>query len=131
MLEVPGSIPLAGRIISVSEHTFPSVICRDDTKDKCAILRIGTLTGCPLCRETHPLCRLKTPKVILIWLLVGFHPATRSVPVNARDGVRQYIEKERNDVIAVRAHPAISHCSHLLLKMLSGYKYKSLAKSTL
>ena len=29
-----------------------------------------------------------------------------------------------------RAHPAISHCSHLLLKITSGYKYKSLAKST-
>ena len=28
-----------------------------------------------------------------------------------------------------RAHPAISHCSHLLLKIKSGYKYKSLAKS--
>ena len=24
--------------------------------DKCAVLRIGTLTGCPLCRERHPLC---------------------------------------------------------------------------
>ena len=29
----------------------------------------------------------------------------------------------------IRAHPAISHFSHLLLKMQSGYKYKSLAKS--
>ena len=29
------------------------------------------------------------------------------------------------------AHPAISHCSHLLLKINSGYKYKSLAKSTI
>ena len=27
-----------------------------------------------------------------------------------------------------RAHRAISHCNHLLLKMYSGYKYKSLAK---
>ena len=27
-----------------------------------------------------------------------------------------------------RAHPAISHCSHFLLKIQSGYKYKSLAK---
>ena len=27
------------------------------TLDKCAILQIGTLTLCPLCRETHPLCR--------------------------------------------------------------------------
>ena len=35
--------------------------------------------------------------VILIWLLVGFHPATRSVhstpAYNAREGGRQYIEK--------------------------------------
>ena len=30
-----------------------------------------------------------------------------------------------------RAHPAISHCSHLLLKMKSGYNTKSMAKSTL
>ena len=30
-----------------------------------------------------------------------------------------------------RAHPAISLSSHLLLKMCSGYKYKSLAKSIL
>ena len=30
-----------------------------------------------------------------------------------------------------RPQPAISHCGHLLLTTLSGYKYKSLAKSTL
>ena len=30
-----------------------------------------------------------------------------------------------------RAHPASSHCSHLQLKMYSGYKYKALAKSSL
>ena len=45
------------------------------TLDKCIVLWIGTLTGCPLCRESHPLCRLKNPKIISIWLLVGFHPA--------------------------------------------------------
>ena len=28
------------------------------------ILRIGTLTGGPLCRESHPLCRLKNPTVV-------------------------------------------------------------------
>ena len=69
------------------------------TLDKCIVLRIGTLTGCPLCRESHPLCRLKNPTVISIWLLVGFHPATRSVlstPAdNTRKRVWQYIEKER------------------------------------
>ena len=32
VLEVLGSIPLAVRKISLSEHTFLSVICRDDTK---------------------------------------------------------------------------------------------------
>ena len=47
----------------------------------------------------HSLCRLKNPTVILIWLLVGFHPATRSVQStpanNTRKRVWQYIEKER------------------------------------
>ena len=67
--------------------------------DKCIVLRIGMLTGCPLCRESHPLCRLKNPTVIWIWLLVGFHPATRSVQSTPADNTRkrvwQYIEKER------------------------------------
>ena len=67
------------------------------TLNKCTVHRIGTLTGCPLCRESHPLCRLKSHTVIKIWLLVGFHPATRSVQSTpyAREGVRQYIAKER------------------------------------
>ena len=69
------------------------------TLDKCIVLRIGTLTGCPLCRESHPLCRLKNPTVISIWLLVGFHPATRSVQSTPADNTRkrvwQYIEKEK------------------------------------
>ena len=69
------------------------------TLDKCIVLRIGTLTGCPLCMESHPLCRLKNPTVISIWLLVGFHPATRSVQSTPADNTRkrvwQYIEKER------------------------------------
>ena len=54
------------------------------------------------CRESHPLCRLKNPTVISIWLLVGFHPATRSVQSTPADNTRkrvwQYIEKERKKV---------------------------------
>ena len=46
-------------------------------------------TGCPLCRESHPLCRLKNPTVISIWLLVGFHPATRSVQCTHADYARK------------------------------------------
>ena len=69
------------------------------TLDKCPVLRIVTLTECPLCRESHPLCRFKNPTVIQIRLLVGFHPAARrvqSTPAdNAREGIRQYIEKEK------------------------------------
>ena len=34
------------------------------TINKCSVLWIGMLTGCPLCRESHPLCRLKNPTVI-------------------------------------------------------------------
>ena len=33
-------------------------------------------------------------------------------------------------MILLKAHPAISNCSHLLLKIKSGEKYKSLAKIT-
>ena len=73
------------------------------TLDKCIVLRIRTLTGCPLCRESHPLCRLKNPTVISIWLLVGFHPATRSVQSTPADNTRkrvwQYIEKERKKAL--------------------------------
>ena len=69
------------------------------TQDKCIVLRIGTLTGCPLCRESHPLCRWKNPTVISIWLIVGVHPATRSVQSTPADNTRkrvwQYIEKEK------------------------------------
>ena len=84
---------------SPDEALSPSGLGNRGTLDKCIVLRIGTLTGCPLCMESHPLCRLKNPTVILIWLLVGFHPATRSVQSTPADNTRkrvwQYIEKER------------------------------------
>ena len=51
-----------GKIL-VSEHAFLSVISRM-TLNKCAVLWIATLTGGPLCRESHPLCRLKKPTVV-------------------------------------------------------------------
>ena len=75
------------------------------TLDKRIVLQIRTLTGYPLCRESHPLCRLKNPTVIQIWLLVGLHPATQSVQgtlaYNTRKRVWQYIEKERKAVCCV------------------------------
>ena len=50
VLEVPGSIPAWVEENFESKHAFSSVICRDE------VLRIGTLTGCPLCRESHSVC---------------------------------------------------------------------------
>ena len=99
VLEVPGSIPARG------EENFgvrtPLVSLAGMTLDKCIVRQIGTLTGCPLCRESHPLCRLKNPTVISIWLLEGFHPATRSVQSTPADNTQkrvwQYIEKERKE----------------------------------
>ena len=58
------------------EHAFSTVICR-------------TLTRCPLCRESHPLCRLKNPEVISIWLLIGFHLAARSVQYTPANNARK------------------------------------------
>ena len=67
------------------------------------LVPIGTLTGCPQCRESHPLCRLKNPTVISIWLLVGFHPATWSVQSTPADNTQkrvwQYIEKEKEETV--------------------------------
>ena len=63
VLEVQVGSLLSTRKTSVSKHTFSSVICNDDAR-KYIVLPLGTLTGCPLCRESHPLCRLKNPKVI-------------------------------------------------------------------
>ena len=48
----------------VSEHAFFGVICRDDAINKCPVLRIETLAVGPLCRKSHPLCRLKDPTVV-------------------------------------------------------------------
>ena len=50
--------------MSATEHAFLSVICRDDAK--CAVLRIGMLTGGSMCMESHPICRLKNPTVAFI-----------------------------------------------------------------
>ena len=72
-----------------SPNTLSLVSFVGMTLDKCIIFRIGTLTGCPLCRESHPLCRLKNPTVISIWLLVGFHPTTRSVQCTPADNARK------------------------------------------
>ena len=57
------------------------------------------LTGCPICKESHPLCRLKNATVIKIWLLVNFHPATRRVylPIKlASKGQAVYREKKKD-----------------------------------
>ena len=59
-----GSIPAAG------EETFrcPNMLSLESfagmTLNKCAVFRIGTLTGGPPCRESHPLCRLKNTTVV-------------------------------------------------------------------
>ena len=99
VLEVAGSIPARGEKNLGVQTQLSLVSFAGMALDKCIVLRIGTLTGCPLCRESHPLCRLKNPTVISIWLLVGFHPATRSVQSTPADNTRkrvwQYIEKER------------------------------------
>ena len=52
--------PPASRKICWSELASLRVICRNDMI-QCAVLLIGTLTGGPLCRDSHTLCRLKIP----------------------------------------------------------------------
>ena len=59
-----GSIPAAGEERFWCPNTLSLVSFAGMTLNKCAVLRIGTLTGGPLCRESHSLCRLKNPTVV-------------------------------------------------------------------
>ena len=99
VLEVIGSIPARVKEKFGVRTRRSLVSYAGKTLDiKCIVLWIWTLTGCPLYRESHPLCWLKNPTVISIWLIVGFYPATRSVqstPANyTRKRVWKYIKKE-------------------------------------
>ena len=88
--------------ISVSEFSFSSVIA-GMTLDKCIVLRIRTLTGCPLCRESPPPVQVKEPYGNLDMVTCRLHPATvsttrsvQSTPAtNTHNRVWQYIEKEK------------------------------------
>ena len=92
-----------------SPNTLSLVSFAGMTLDKCIVLRFGMLTGWPLCRESHPLCRLKNPTVILIWLLVGFHPATWSVQCTPADNTRKRELKERILLNSATSYPALDH----------------------
>ena len=59
-----GSIPAAGEEKVWCQNMLSLVSFAGMTLNKCAVLRIGTLTGSSLCRESHPLCRLKNPTVV-------------------------------------------------------------------
>ena len=54
--------PCSQRGKFLSPNTLSLVSLAGMTLEKCIVLRIGTLTGCPLCRESHHL--LKNPMVI-------------------------------------------------------------------
>ena len=82
--------PLTARTISESKHAFSGM-----TLDKCILLQFGTLTGCPLCRESHPLCRLRNPTVISIWVPVGFHPAAWSVQCTPADNAQSEHQRKK------------------------------------
>ena len=59
-----GSIPAAGEEKFQCPNMLSLVSFAGMILNKCAILQIGMLTGGPLCRESHPLCRLKNPTVV-------------------------------------------------------------------
>ena len=64
MLEVLGSILALGEVKFRCLITLFLVSFAGVTLNKCAFLRVGTLNGGPLVRESHPLCMLKYPTVI-------------------------------------------------------------------
>ena len=63
MLEVMGLIPTAGEERFRCPNMLSLVSFAGMTLHKCAVLQIGTFSGGPLCRKSHPLCRLRNPTV--------------------------------------------------------------------
>ena len=61
VLKIPGSIPAAGKE-TFGEEQAPLQM----TLAQCAVFQIGMVTGRPLCRDSHPLCRLKNPTSVLV-----------------------------------------------------------------
>ena len=59
-----GLIPEAGEEKFRCPNMLSLVSFAGMTLNKCAVLRIGTLTGGPSCRKSHPLCRLTNPTVV-------------------------------------------------------------------
>ena len=66
MLEVMGSIHAAGEKKFRRPNMLSLVLFAGMTLDKCAVLRIGTLTGVRLRRKSHSMCRLKNHTVTFI-----------------------------------------------------------------
>ena len=66
----PSSIPAH----SESLNTLSLVSFAGMELDKSIELRMGTLTGCALCRESNPLCRLKNPIVMVTCRLSSCSP---------------------------------------------------------
>ena len=50
---------LSETVLQGCPNTLSLVPFAGMTLDKCIILRIGMLTGCPLCRESHPPVQVK------------------------------------------------------------------------
>ena len=78
MLEIPSLIPGIGKEISVSEHAFLCVICRDDMKK----MRhpVGQdVNWLPIVQRRSSPVQVKEPYRNLKWLCVGLHLATQSV----------------------------------------------------
>ena len=67
----------------------------------------------------HPLCRLKNPTVIKIWLLVGFRPATRSVQSTPAERQAVYIGIKKGSIYKMRR--LIRVCAICHVRQIIGY----------
>ena len=80
------------------------------TLNKCAILRIGTLTGGPLCRENHPWAVVKEPYMIytcrLSFCKTGVYNV-RLLIILERECSSMYRKKEREYI----SYEVVFHCS--------------------
>ena len=92
VLEVRGSIPARGEEMFRSPNKLSLVSFAVMTLNKCAILQISTLTGCPLCKESPPV-QVKEPygNLDMVTCRLSSCNSEEYIPANnACEGVRQY-----------------------------------------
>ena len=122
-LKVPGSTPDVGMGLSVSEHSFLRVICRDDMQTVRRTSDRGiNWSPHPLLLQGQSPVQVKEPYGNSKWLLVGLHPATGIRLECLRGRTAVYWERKKHSY-CISSMPVQTISWKLCTFLLFGYPF--------